>query len=39
MINMEKDINALINNMTLEEKVRFCSGASFWETESLEQYP
>ncbi|QXE00189.1 glycoside hydrolase family 3 C-terminal domain-containing protein [Terribacillus sp. DMT04] len=34
---MEKDINERINNMTLEEKVRFCSGASFWETESLKR--
>ncbi|MGN1192412.1 MAG: glycoside hydrolase family 3 C-terminal domain-containing protein [Dorea sp.] len=28
----------IIKNMTLEDKINLCSGASFWETEKMEQY-
>ncbi|MEC0283364.1 glycoside hydrolase family 3 C-terminal domain-containing protein [Terribacillus saccharophilus] len=34
---MNNNINDIIGKMTLEEKVRFCSGTNFWETESLER--
>lgn len=33
-----KQIQEIIRNMTLEEKVKLCSGATFWETESMEQH-
>ena len=28
----------IINQMTLEEKVRFCSGKDYWHTDSIEKY-
>lgn len=31
-------IKEIISKMTLEDKIRLCSGASFWETEQMEQY-
>lgn len=34
-MNKIKDI---ISKMTLEDKIRLCSGASFWESERMEQY-
>ncbi len=33
-----EQIQEIIRNMTLEEKVKLCSGATFWETESMEQH-
>lgn len=33
-----KKIQEIIRKMTLEDKIRLCSGASFWETEKMEQY-
>ena len=33
-----KQIQEIIRNMTLEEKVKLCSGATCWETESMEQH-
>ncbi len=32
------NINEIIEQMTLEEKIQLCSGRDFWHTESLEQY-
>lgn len=32
------DIEAIIRQMTLEDKIALCSGASFWETKKFEQY-
>ena len=34
---MEK-IREVITKMTLEDKIKLCSGASFWESENMEQY-
>lgn len=34
---MEK-IREVIEKMTLEDKIKLCSGASFWESKSMEQY-
>lgn len=31
-------IKEVIAKMTLEDKIRLCSGASFWESENMEQY-
>lgn len=31
-------IREVIEKMTLEDKIKLCSGASFWESESMEQY-
>lgn len=31
-------IKEVIAKMTLEDKIKLCSGASFWESESMEQY-
>jgi len=31
-------IHKIISGMTLEEKIRFCSGADFWHTKSLPEY-
>lgn len=31
-------IKEVIAKMTLEDKIRLCSGASFWESEDMEQY-
>lgn len=40
MDNMENrdKIKEIIAKMTLEDKIKFCSGASFWESEEMEQY-
>lgn len=32
------NIKEIISKMTLEDKIKLCSGASFWETEQMEQY-
>lgn len=32
------DIEKIINQMTLEDKIALCSGASFWETKKYEKY-
>lgn len=32
------DIEKIIRQMTLREKIAFCSGANFWETKALEKY-
>ncbi len=32
------DIEKIIKQMTLEDKIALCSGASFWETKKYEQY-
>lgn len=34
---MERDLHALISEMTLEEKASLCSGASFWYTKPVER--
>lgn len=34
---MEK-IKEVIAKMTLEDKIKLCSGKSFWESENMEQY-
>ena len=34
---MERDLKALITQMTLEEKASLCSGASFWYTKPIER--
>ena len=34
---MERDLKALISQMTLEEKASLCSGASFWYTKPIER--
>ena len=34
---MERDLKALIAQMTLEEKASLCSGASFWYTNPIER--
>lgn len=31
-------IKEIMKEMTLEDKIKLCSGASFWETEKMEQY-
>lgn len=31
-------IREVISKMTLEDKIKLCSGASFWESEKMEQY-
>ena len=31
-------IKMILEKMTLEEKIRLCSGADFWHTEAMEQY-
>ena len=31
-------IKEVIAKMTLEDKIKLCSGASFWESEKMEQY-
>lgn len=36
-INMSK-IKDIVSKMTLEDKVKLCSGADFWGTEEMEQY-
>lgn len=33
-----KNINEIISKMSLEDKIKLCSGASFWESEKMEQY-
>ena len=33
-----KDAKAILDRMTLEDKVALCSGASFWETKAFEKY-
>lgn len=33
-----KQIQEIIDKMTLEDKIKLCSGATFWETEKMEQY-
>lgn len=33
-----KDVKAILDRMTLEDKVALCSGASFWETKAFEKY-
>lgn len=40
MDNMENrdKIKEIIAKMTLEDKIKLCSGASFWESEEMEQY-
>ncbi len=30
--------SSIINKMTLEEKVRFCSGKDYWHTDAIEEY-
>ncbi len=32
------DIEKILNQMTLEEKIALCSGANFWETKKFEKY-
>ena len=32
------DIELLLNQMTLEDKIALCSGANFWETKKYEKY-
>ena len=32
------NIQEIISKMSLEDKIKLCSGASFWETEKMEQY-
>ena len=32
------DINAILKKMTLEEKVRLCTGINFWQTKGYEEY-
>ena len=32
------DIEKIIRQMTLKEKIAFCSGANFWETKAFEHY-
>ncbi len=32
------DIKKIITEMTLEEKISFCTGADFWRTKAMEQY-
>lgn len=34
---MTRDLNALISQMTLEEKASLCSGLSFWHTKSIDR--
>ncbi|MGN1142512.1 MAG: glycoside hydrolase family 3 C-terminal domain-containing protein [Oliverpabstia sp.] len=31
-------VNEIIGKMTLEDKIKLCSGATFWETEKMEAY-
>ena len=31
-------IKEIMKEMTLDDKIKLCSGASFWETEKMEQY-
>lgn len=38
MIERMDKIKELIAKMTLEDKIKLCSGASFWESEKMEQY-
>ncbi len=33
-----KDIQAILNSMTLEDKIALCSGANFWQTKAYEKY-
>lgn len=35
---MDKKIKEIISQMTLEDKIKLCSGATFWESEKMEQY-
>lgn len=35
---MDKKIKEIISKMTLEDKIKLCSGATFWESEKMEQY-
>lgn len=35
---IEKRIREIIGEMTLEDKIKLCSGASFWASEQMEQY-
>ncbi len=35
---MMNEIKEVIAKMTLEDKIKLCSGANFWESESMEQY-
>ena len=32
------DIERILKEMTLEDKIALCSGASFWETKRFERY-
>ena len=32
------DIEKIISQMSLEDKIAFCEGASFWETKAFETY-
>ena len=34
---MERDLEALISKMTLEEKAGLCSGGDFWNTKGIER--
>ena len=35
---MENKIQNIISKMTLEDKIKLCSGRSFWETKAMEEY-
>lgn len=35
---MMDKLQEIIRNMTLEDKIKLCSGATFWETEKMESY-
>ena len=32
------DVKAILNQMSLEDKVRLCSGTDFWGTKEFEKY-
>lgn len=32
------EVREVVAKMTLEDKIKLCSGAGFWESESMEQY-
>ena len=38
MFNLENKIQNIISKMTLEDKIKLCSGRSFWETKAMEEY-
>jgi len=35
---MMNEVREVVAKMTLEDKIKLCSGAGFWESESMEQY-